>query len=195
MKEKKKIFILMGNPDMDSLTNKLADEYQSGAIMGGHEVRRLNLPEMRFDPILHRGYKAIQELEPDLKAFQENVRWCDHFVVLYPNWWCTMPALLKGLIDRAWIPGFAFHMVKGSSWRWTAQLKGKSARTFILANVHPWITWFLFGEFTNELGRATLGFSGMHPIRIKIFSPSEKATDQKRARWMAQVRRMGARAE
>ena len=182
----------MGNPDTESLTSSMADSYEAGAIEAGHEVRRMNLPEMQFDPILHRGYKVIQELEPDLKTFHENVRWADHFVVLYPNWWCTMPALLKGLLDRAWLPGFAFQMVKDSSWRWHALLRGKSARMIILANVHPWITWFLFGEFTNELGRATLGFSGMHPVRVKVFSPSEKASDATRTRWIQTARWLGS---
>ena len=194
MPGKRKIFILMGNPDMDSLTNAMASAYEEGALEAGHEVRRQNIPEMKFDPILHKGYKVIQELEPDLETFQDNVRWCEHFVVLYPNWWCTMPALLKGLIDRAWLPGFAFQMVKGSSWRWKALFKGKSVRVIVLANVHPWITWFLFGEFTNELNRATLGFSGMHPVKVKVFSPSEKSSDETRHRWFAKVRKMGMQA-
>ncbi len=179
---------------MDSLTNAMASAYEEGALEAGHEVRRQNIPEMKFDPILHKGYKVIQELEPDLETFQDNVRWCEHFVVLYPNWWCTMPALLKGLIDRAWLPGFAFQMVKGSSWRWKALFKGKSVRVIVLANVHPWITWFLFGEFTNELNRATLGFSGMHPVKVKVFSPSEKSSDETRHRWFAKVRKMGMQA-
>lgn len=183
---KKKIYILMGNPDIDSLTKTMADVYEQSALKNGHEVRRQNLPEMRFDPILHKGYKTIQELEPDLKTFQENVRWCDHFVIVYPNWWCATPALLKGLFDRAWLPPFAFNMWKNGL-GWTPRLKGKTAHLLVLANSSPLLQWFLFGEFTNEMQRATLGFSGIHPVRISIFYPSEHANEKKLRSWFTKV--------
>jgi len=184
----------MGNPDMDSLTNKMADVYEEGALSAGHEVRRQNLPEMRFDPILHKGYKVIQELEPDLKTFQENVKWCDHIVIAYPNWWCTTPALLKGLLDRAWLPHFAFHFDKSGLF-WKGHLNGKSGRLIMLANAHPWIQWFLFGEFNNELARATLGFAGIRPVNTTIFYPSEHATDTQLQSWFRKVYSLGRRAK
>lgn len=190
----KKVYILMGNPDMDTLSNAMADAYEEAALAAGHEVRRHNLPEMRFDPILHKGYKVIQELEPDLKTFQENVKWCNHFVIVYPNWWCTTPALLKGLFDRAWLPHFAFNMWDNGL-GWTPRLKGRSARIIMLANSSPLLQWFLFGEFTNELARATVGFSGIAPVKIKIFYPSEHAPKEKIAAWMKTVRGMARKAD
>ena len=119
----RRIFILLGHPDNDSLNFTLADQYQRGAESAGHEVRRMNISEMKFDPILHNGYRLIQELEPDLVSFQENMRWCDHFVVFYPSWWSTMPAILKGLFDRVWLPGFAFKFT--GDFTWQKLLKGK----------------------------------------------------------------------
>ncbi|TAJ14923.1 flavodoxin family protein [Patescibacteria group bacterium] len=193
-KARKKIFILMGNPRTDSRTNRVANAYEKGAREAGHEVRRQNISEMSFDPILHDGYTVIQNLEPDLLTFQENVKWAEHFVVLYPNWWSTMPALLKGLIDRAWLPGFAFRFHKTDLW-WDRLLKGRSARIFILANTHPWLAWCFFGEFTNELARATLTFSGFDPVRIKVLAPSEKASEETWLKWEKSTFKLGYSAK
>jgi len=99
----KKIVVLCGNPDSDSFTGAILDRYQASAEDAGHEVKRYNIGEMNFDPILHKGYKEIQPLEPDLLELQAAITECDHLVIGYPNWWCTMPASLKDLVALWWL--------------------------------------------------------------------------------------------
>jgi NAD(P)H dehydrogenase (quinone) len=164
----KKIFILLGHPDVDSLNGTLAAEYERGATEAGHEVRRMNIGEMQFDPILHHGYRVIQPYEPDIVAFQENVKWTDHFVIFYPSWWSTMPALLKGLIDRAWMPGFAYKFTNGG-YMWKKLMKGKSASMIITSDTAPIIQRIIFGDTTNELRKGILWFSGFSPIYVHKF--------------------------
>ena len=89
----KKIFLLLGHPDASGICGQLADAYVQGAKEAGHDVKRMNIGEMQFDPILHRGYRVWQELEPDLVRFQELVHWADHFVIVYPLLWVIIPAL------------------------------------------------------------------------------------------------------
>jgi NAD(P)H dehydrogenase (quinone) len=163
----KKIFILLGHPDEDSFNCTLANEYQRGAEAAGHEVRRTNLGDMRFDPVLHNGYRKIQELEPDLRAFQDNVRWCDHFVVFYPTWWSTMPGALKGVFDRAWLPEFAFKFTGEFSWQ--KLLAGRSASMFVTSDTLPLAQRLIFGDTTNELKRGILWFAGFAPIHVHKF--------------------------
>ena len=91
----KKIFILLGHPDKDTACGHFADQYEKGAREAGHEVLRANLGDLRFDPVLHRGYKVIQELEPDLVKVQENVKWSDHFVIIYSTRWSPFTSALK----------------------------------------------------------------------------------------------------
>lgn len=189
--KKKHIFILLGNPDSETYSGSLADAYESGAREGGYEVRRLNVGDLQFDPILHKGYKVIQELEPDLLAIQENVRWADHFVIIYPNWWNTMPALLKGMFDRMWLPGFAFNFDKRTK-KPIKRLKGKSARVIVLVgNYSPFMTRVKFGDFTNEIEQGILEFAGFSPVKVTSFGPSDSAAEILRNKWREKVRRLG----
>lgn len=191
MTERRNIFILLGHPYLKGFTTELADAYESEARAAGHEVKRLNLGELQFDPILHKGYAEIQPLEPDLLHVQENIRWADHVVILYPNWWTSMPALLKGMFDRMWLPGFAFHFDKETK-EVIELLKGKTARVIVVDGANsPFMERLKYGDYTNEISRGILGFSGMK-VHVTTMGPSEHADAEKHDAWVAEVRDFGA---
>lgn len=109
----KKILLILGHPARQSLCGQLADRYQDGALAQGHEVRRLDLGQLDFDPVLHEGYREVQALEPDLQRAQADLLWADHLVWVYPNWWggrrpcsrafsiaCCCPALPSNTMHR-----------------------------------------------------------------------------------------------
>ncbi len=181
----KRIFILLGNPDSDSLSGSLASTYEEVAKQNGHEVRSLKIGELKFDPILHKGYKVIQELEPDLKLVQEHIKWADHFVLIYPLWWSGMPALLKGMFDRMWLPAFAFRFRKDHS-GWDMLLKGKTSRVIVLSKLPPMVIRFFFGDFSNEITKAALGFSGLK-VRLTEIGNAEHLSEGKLRYWFKKV--------
>jgi putative NADPH-quinone reductase len=194
----KKIVLLMGHPDADTLTGQLALLYESSAKAAGHEVRRFNIGSMRFDPILHKGYKVIQELEPDLKELQKAITACDHFVIFYPNWWQTMPAILKGLFDRMWLPGFCFNMRKHKDGTqalgWKKKMKGKTARVFVLSGSNPFLIWLFFGDYTNEIKMGILWFAGFK-TRVSRFGPTDHAPEWLKNTWRRRVSYLGRMGE
>ena len=189
----KKIVIICGHPDTDTFTGIVLDNYQKAAGEAGHEVKRYNLGELSFDPILHHGYKEIQQLEPDLLMLQDAIRECDHLVIGYPNWWCTMPALLKGMFDRIWLPGFAFNFNKETK-KIEKHLKGKTSHVYVISGTHsPLMNWWKFGDFTNEIQYGILDFAGIKTA-VSIYGPSEKVTENKRDVWLKEVAGQGRRA-
>lgn len=192
--KKKKIFVFLGHEDADgTFCSQFASEYVKGAQAGGHEVRRVNIGDLKFDPLLHKGYKVIQELEPDLKMVQDNFRWADHIVILYPTWWSAMPAILKGFFDRAWIPGFAFHMHKENMF-WDKLLKGKTGLVVTTMDSWPFAERLLFGDSTNEIGKAILQFAGIK-ARIKKVGNLKHATDAYKEGWREYFYDLGLRAK
>lgn len=175
------------------MCGSLADAYEAGAKESGHEIVRLNIGEMQFDPVLHRGYRAIQELEPDLKKFQELVRWADHFVVVYPVWWVGMPAVLKGLFDRAWLPGSAFRYIRMHGKRtmfWHRLFSGKTARIIMTSGTHPFLVRFLPGNVNAQLRWGILWFAGFS-VRTLWFGPAEDVPEPRRRRWLDRVHSLG----
>ena len=186
--------VLLGHPDKSGFCGQIADSYCESARAAGHTVDRLNIGEMQFDPILHRGYRAMQELEPDLKRFQELVAASDHFVIIYPVWWVGMPALLKGLFDRAWLPGSAFRYIKTAAGKrtifWHRLFRGKTARTILTSGTQPILVRFLPGNVNAQLRWGILWFAGFS-VRSTWFGPSENIPDARKARWLAEVSELG----
>ena len=193
--KKKKIYILVGHPDKNPrLNHALADAYEKGAREAGHEVRRTHLADMRFDIALHRGYKEIQELEPDLKKAQEDIKWADHIFLTYPNWWAAMPAPLKGFFDRAWLPGFAFRFNEKYPFLWDKLLKGKIARVIITTDGLPILSRIMFGDNQNEIKRAILGFAGLKTRVSSVWSVKFRR-DAYCKRWLCTMEYWGRKAK
>lgn len=190
--KKRKIFIIIGHPDRTSSVGGWAREYEKGARDGGHDVRLTYLGDLNFDPILHRGYKSVQPLEPDLVKVQEDIRWCEHLVIFYPNWFVAMPALLKGMFERIWLPGFAYHF-KEHSLLWVRLLKGRSARVFVTMDSQPILERLFLGDFMNEVKRGILRFAGFSPVRVTKIGPMKTMTPLRHEYWNRRMREMGER--
>lgn len=193
----KKVFLLLGHPDKSGMCGEFADVYEKVAREAGHSFERMNIGEMRFDPILHKGYRERQELEPDLIRFQKLVTESDHFVVVYPVWWVGMPALLKGLFDRAWLPGSAFRYIKLTSGKrtpfWRRLFRGKTARIIMTSGTSPWLVRFLPGNVNAQLRWGILWFAGFS-VSTTWFGPAENTPDFRKNKWLKIVQALGARA-
>ena len=96
----KKILIINGHPDKESFCFALAQSYQKGVEAVGATCKTVHLIDLKFNPILTNGYRKVTELEPDLIQIQKDIQDANHLVFVYPNWWSTYPALLKGFFDR-----------------------------------------------------------------------------------------------
>ena len=189
--KKRKLFLLTANPVKTSFSYACGDAYQGAAEQAGALVRRFNIEDMKFDPVLHNGYEEIQELEPDLLLFQDAITWADHLVFIYPNWWSTMPAKMKGLFDRAFLPKFAFSFEDNT---FKPLLKGKSGRIInIVGSAHPFLLWCCIGSYTNELSKGVLGTCGVKPVTTRSFGPTRGSSDVVRGKWLDTVRMMAVR--
>ena len=183
--------MIVGHPDPRSFCAALAGAYAEGARAAGAEVRLINLGELSFDPVLHQGYHENQPLEPDLLAAQEAIRWAEVLVFAYPNWWGTVPALLKGFLDRALLPGFAFKYRENSRF-WDRLLAGRRGRLLVTTDTPGWYyRTVIRAPGHHMMRRAVLGFSGVKPVRTAVFGPVRGSDATTRERWLARAAAVG----
>ncbi|QTF93670.1 NAD(P)H-dependent oxidoreductase [Halomonas sp. BM-2019] len=186
-----KVLVILGHPRTDSLCGALADAFCEGARAVGTQLRRLDLATLAFDPYVHTPSPSDQPLEDDLCRARELVAWAEHLVFVYPTWWGSVPALLKGFLDRIMAPGFAFRSCEGGI-GYQGLLNGRSAQLITTMDTPPLIHRLLYREpGKNAMARATLGFCGVRPVRSIAFGSVKEASPQQRQAWLARANRLG----
>jgi 1,4-dihydroxy-2-naphthoate octaprenyltransferase len=184
--------LILAHPRRDSLCGALFDAYAGGAVQAGMECRELILSEMRFDPDVHSVSPEQQPLEPDLIRAQRDIAWAEHLVFVYPTWWGTFPALLKGFLDRVMTPGFAFRHVTHD--KWDKLLAGRTADLITTMDTPPLIYRLVYlAPGRQALARATLGYCGVRTVRIEAFGPVVASSAAQRSGWLNQARASGSR--
>ncbi|MCC6925860.1 NAD(P)H-dependent oxidoreductase [Novosphingobium sp.] len=170
--------ILDGHPDGGRLLTHLLDAY-AAALPAGTEVERIAVRDLAFDPNLRRGYAKAQPLEPDLQRLMTALDACDHLVIGFPMWWGAEPGMLKGLIDRVLLPGWAFQYHRDDP-MWDRLLAGRSADLVVTMDTPPWYLRLAYGDAViKRWTRQVLGFVGFKPVRVFRFGPTRKGGAEK----------------
>lgn len=187
----KKIVIINGHPNKDAFNFGLAKAYKEGAEQAGAQIREIILTDLEFDPNLKYGYQKRTDWEPDLLEAWTSIQWADHLVWVHPVWWGGVPALMKGFIDRLFLPGKAFRY-REKSVLWDKLLKGKSARIITTLDQPGWIYRLLFGRpSVNQLKKSTLQFCGINPVKVTYIGIVKTAGEIQRNKWLKEVYKLG----
>ncbi|MEN7551349.1 NAD(P)H-dependent oxidoreductase [Rapidithrix thailandica] len=187
----KKVLIINGHPDEKSFNQGICKAYQEGAIKSNAEVQTISIRDLDFDPNLQYGYRKKVELEPDLLDAIEKIKWSEHMVWVHPLWWYGYPALMKGFIDRVFLPGVTFAYKEGASMP-EKLLKGKTARIICTADTPNWYyRYFLKSPAINQLKKGTLEFCGVGPVKTTYISPVRDSKESFRNGWLEKITRLG----
>lgn len=187
----KKILIINGHPDKESFNFALSEAYMKGASQANAEVKVINIRELHFNPNLQYGYRKRTELEPDLLDAQAKIKWAEHIVWIYPVWWSSVPAIMKGFLDRVLLPGFAFKKRDNSLFS-DKHLSGKTARIICTLDQPGWYYRLIYGRPShNAMKKGTLHFVGIKKVRITTIGPIRLSKDTYRAKWLQKIEKLG----
>lgn len=189
------ILVISGHTNSQSLCHSLAQAYAAGAQASAHTVQVLHLGSLQFQPQLPNGFRDPLPLEPDLQDAQRLITWAQHIVWVYPIWWGLYPPVMKGFIDRVFLPGFAFKYRNNSPF-WDRYLKGKSARLLVTMDAPGWYNRWISGRpGILALKRMTLEFSGINPVRYTVFDRVRFRTPAEIKDWLAKAEALGRNAK
>ena len=151
------VLLVYAHPEPRSLNGSLKDFTVGHLEKAGHAVRVSDLYAMnwkavldandstlpangaRFDPSLaskdafENGWQSA-----DIAQEQEKLLWADTVILQFPLWWFSMPAILKGWVERVYAYGFGYGVGEHSDTRWgdrygEGTLSGKRAMLMVTA--------------------------------------------------------------
>ncbi len=105
--------IVLSHPRRGSLTGRVADIFAAALTRNGHAVEWADLAAEGFDPVLREPDEPDwndpkKVYSPEVRREMERIARNDATLMVFPVWWWSVPALLKGWIDRVWNNGYAY---------------------------------------------------------------------------------------
>ncbi len=103
--------IIVGHPDPSSFTLAMASTYATCLSACGHETVVRDLYRLNFDPCLkltEMPNRPGWAPAPDVEAERQVLADADAFAFVYPLWFNSPPAIIKGYIDRVFGAGFGY---------------------------------------------------------------------------------------
>jgi putative NADPH-quinone reductase len=187
----KKILIINGHPDKSSFNHALAKAYWEGAQASHGEISQINIGELDFSPNLAFGYRKRTDWEPDLVDAVQKLKDADHLVWVFPMWWSGVPAIMKGFIDRTFLPGITFEQIEGKPLP-RKLLKGTTARIIMTADSPRWYDrLFMHSAAINQFKKGTLEFCGVSPVKVTYLPMIKDSTPALREKWLKKVHDLG----
>ncbi len=132
-----KILIVHAHPEPQSLAASLRDVAVAELRAQGHDVEisdlyaegfkaqvdRADFPNLPADkrlkvPAASGAAFDTGALTPDVVREQQRLLWCDVLILVFPLWWFSLPAILKGWVDRVFSFGFGYGVGERSELRW-----------------------------------------------------------------------------
>lgn len=182
------VLLIDAHPDEGRYCSHLLGVYRE-ALPPGAEVTLVALRDLAFSPNLAHGYRKRTDWEPDIARLAELLDACDHIAFAFPLWWGAEPAMLKGLLDRLFLPGFTFAYHDNDTW-WDRNMAGRSADVIVTMDTPPVFLRLAYGNsLIHRWKKQILGFAGFKPVRILPLGQVKFGGAEKNgAKWEAKVR-------
>lgn len=183
----KNVLIVLAHPEPTSFSHAMTATAKKAFLENGYAVQISDLYAMDFDPVndrrnfvsvkdevrYHQGTEenhavAVGGFNDSIQAEQAKLRWCDILIFQFPIHWFSMPAMLKGWVDKVLASGFAYG---GGKWYDAGVFRGKRALLSLTTGA-PGFMYTPEGvqgdidELLYPINHGIFWFTGFTPIKV-----------------------------
>ena len=144
-----RFLVLFCHPSQKSFSAALYNSTCTALQKAGHEIRKINLYKENFDPklSLDEWNSYLDETHKNIKNLKQHVEsllWAEGLIFIFPTWMYGPPALLKGWLERVWLPDVAFEISSGKQNIPKGKLKHIRRFCVVTTSGSPrWWLWFI----------------------------------------------------
>ncbi len=161
-----RIQVIYAHPVEDSFNNAIHQRVLETLRRKDHAIIDTDLYRENFQPTLSHDERVKYFLSGQntetVQAYIDNLRWAEALVFCFPTWWHGMPAILKGYLERVWLPGVAFHL-NGNGGPLQPGLQHIRKLAFVTTYGAPW--WFVQLYMRHPV--KTILLRGLKPLLSK----------------------------
>ena len=162
-----RLLLVFCHPDPQSYGAALRRTAADALRSAGHELREIDLYAEGFDPVFSAAEKTTYLSDTaqniaGVAAHVDALRWADGWAVVYPTWFYGAPAMLKGWLERVWLPGVSFRIATAKQRTIGGELSNIRRFIGITTSGSPW--WWL--KVIGDPGRS-LFMKGLRPLYAK----------------------------
>jgi NAD(P)H dehydrogenase (quinone) len=120
------MLLIYAHPNKTGHCGYILKEFEKHFKKSRRKYKVLDLYKMKFDPVLKASEhytSGHREIAPQVKKIQDLIKKERKFIFIYPTWWNSPPAIMKGFFDRVLVSHFAFKYINGIP---RGLLKGKA---------------------------------------------------------------------
>ena len=159
-----RLLVVFCHPDPESFGAAIFRTACDALRAAGHELRIIDLYAEGFDPVFTREERRTYLTDTaqniaGVASHVEALQWAEGWVAIYPTWFYGLPAMLKGWLDRVWLPGVTFQVATAKKRTIRGELQNIRRFVGITTSGSPW--WWL--RVIGDPGRSLL-MKGLRPL-------------------------------
>ena len=187
-----KVMVIYAHPYDKSYNHAILESTLDGLKEANHEVDLLDLNKDGFNPVMTSedlySLSLSKPVDPKVLEYQSRIENAQHLVFIFPVWYESVPAILKGFLDKVFSNGWAYKSVPGKNTP-IGQLTHLNATVISTMGMPKMIYRLLYNNaLKGVLIKGTLKFSGIKNIKWINMDNIQTVSNEKRSKWLVDVK-------